>query len=205
MMLKQLKNRTMKTSALLPLFLLLVSFTPKPPKNKGVLIYKSEKGMVTMDKDFLKVDFDIDYYYKGEGNHVVMLVFSDKKNYLGDVDERTYFTSKDKIVAQYQEELQKKFNMYNYSDKILRMEKKNNRFYFFYYEQFIELEIGRIMKSGTRCVGAHKSELQLREKNFIVAIYLDGKCKYAEKFTRNSNYDILSRTDFSSDYRKSSL
>ena len=57
MKLKQLKNRTMKTTALLPLFLLLVSFTPKPPKNKGVLIYKSEKGMVTMDKDFLKVDF----------------------------------------------------------------------------------------------------------------------------------------------------
>ena len=53
MMLKQLKNRTMKTTALLPLFLLLVSFTPKPQKNKGVLIYKSEKGMVTMDKDFL--------------------------------------------------------------------------------------------------------------------------------------------------------
>jgi hypothetical protein len=64
----------------------LVSFTPKPPKNKGVLIYKSEKGMVTMDKDFLKVDFDIDYYYKGEGDHLVMLVFSDKKNYLGGSD-----------------------------------------------------------------------------------------------------------------------
>ena len=82
-MLKQLKNRTMKATVLLPLFLLLVSFTPKPPKNKEVLIYKSEKGMVTMDKDFLKVDFDIDYYYKGEGNHVVMLVFSDKKKLLG--------------------------------------------------------------------------------------------------------------------------
>ena len=66
MMLKQLKNSTMKTTSLLPLFLLLVSFTPKPPKNKGVLIYKSEKVLVTIDKDFLMVDFDIDYYYKGE-------------------------------------------------------------------------------------------------------------------------------------------
>ena len=194
----------MKNSILIVLLLVLSSFAINSDSKKEVL-YKTEKGNLTLEKDFFEVNFDIDFYKRGEGNHVEIFVFSDEKKYLGSVDETDYKINKLTLINKYNDELKKIFNQFDYSDRILRVEKRNRKCYFFYYNQLAEIEIGRLMSDGRYCVGAHNTKFQVREKRVIIILYLDGKYKYGEKMSRDSNYKIVDRKDFMMEHLKTTV
>jgi hypothetical protein len=194
----------MKNSILIVLLLVLSSFSIKSDSKKEVL-YKTEKGNLTLEKDFFEVNFDIDFYRRGEGNHIEIFVFSDEKKYLGSVDEADYKLNKSTLLVKYNKELKKEFDEYDYSDKALRIEKRNKKCYFFYYNQLAEIEIGRLMSDGRYCVGAHNTKFQVREKRVIITLYLDGKYKYGEKIARDSQYKVVERKDFLSEHLKTSV
>lgn len=191
----------MKTVSLTLLMFVLTSFDTS--KEKEELLFKDEYGRIALKKEFIVLDYSVDKYLQGEGKYVQLLVFLDKKNYLGSVDEKEYIRNKLSILKKYQEEAKKKMPVFDYTDKSLRIEKKNNRCYFFFYEQLIELEFGRKMDDGRYCVGGHNSELQCKEKNIIVTLYYDGIFKYGERIMKDDNNNIKSRVDFTSEHRKS--
>ena len=191
----------MKTLSLTLLMFVLTSFNTS--KEKEEIIFKDEFGKLAIKKDFIVVDYSVDKYLQGQGKYVQLLVFLDKKNYLGSVDEKEYSRNKLSILKKYQEEAKNKMPVFDYTDKSLRIEKKNNRCYFFFYEQLIELEFGRKMDDGRYCVGGHNSELQCNEKNIIVTLYYDGIFKYGERIMKDDNNNIKSRFNFTSEHRKS--
>jgi hypothetical protein len=193
----------MKTLSLTLLLFVLTSFNTS--KEKEEIIYKDDYGKLAIKKDFIIVDYSVDKYLQGEGKYVQMLVFLDKKNYLGSVSESEFKSNKSSLIKKYQEEVKKKLREIYYNNKFLRVEKKNNRMYFFYYEQLIDLDFGRKMNDGRYCVGGHNMELQCKEKNIIVTLYYDGVYKFGERIIKDENDNIKSRIDFSSEHRKSAV
>jgi hypothetical protein len=148
-----------------------VAFT-SIPVSKDVVLYKTEKGILWINKDFIKVIFDINYYRRGEGDFVEVLVLTDNKNYLSSVEEREYFINKVFLIDKYQKEVLKKFGTYDFSQKILRVEKKNRRCYFFYYDQLVKIDIGRKMSDGLYCVGANNIDFQVKKKVLLLTYIL---------------------------------
>jgi hypothetical protein len=193
----------MKTLSLTLLLFVLTSFNTS--KEKEEIIFKDEFGKLAIKNDFIVVDYSVDKYIQGEGKYVQMLVFLDKKNYLGSVSESEFKSNKSSLIKKYQEEVKKKLREIYYNNKFLRVEKKNNRMYFFYYEQLIDLDFGRKMNDGRYCVGGHNMELQCKEKNIIVTLYYDGVYKFGERIIKDENDNIKSRIDFSSEHRKSAV
>jgi hypothetical protein len=192
----------MKKISLTLLMLVLTSFNTT--KTKEELLFKDEYGKLSIKKDFIVVNFDTEKYLY-DIRYVQMLVFLDKKNYLGSVDEKEYIRNKSTILKKYQDEAKKKMPVFDYTNKSLRIERRNKRCYFFYYEQLIELEFGRKMDDGRYCVGGHNSELQCKEKNLIITLYYDGIYKYGERILKDEKDNIKSRTDFGSEHRKSAI
>ena len=193
----------MKTLSLTLLLFVLTSFNTS--KEKEEIIYKDDYGKLAIKKDFIIVDYSVDKYLQGEGKYVQMLVFLDKKNYLGSVSESEFKSNKSSLIKKYQEEAKKKMRAFDYTNKSLRVEKKNNRMYFFYYEQLIDLDFGRKMNDGRYCVGGHNMELQCQEKNIIITLYYDGIYKFGERIVKDDNDNIKSRIDFSPEHRKSAV
>jgi hypothetical protein len=193
----------MKTLSLTSLMLVLTLFNTS--KEKEEIIFKDEFGKLAIKKDFIVVDYSVDKYLQGEGKYVQMLVFLDKKNYLGSVSESEFKSNKSSLIKKYQEEAKKKMRAFDYTNKSLRVEKKNNRMYFFYYEQLIDLDFGRKMNDGRYCVGGHNMELQCQEKNIIITLYYDGIYKFGERIVKDDNDNIKSRIDFSPEHRKSAV
>jgi hypothetical protein len=194
----------MRTTILTSLVLILSSFTTTITEKEEQL-FKDEFGKIAVKKDFLIINYETEKYLQGKGKYVQVLVFLDKKNYLGSVDEREYNRNKLAVVKKYQEEAQKKMPVFNYTNKSLRVETRNKRYYFFYYEQLIGLEFGRKMKDGRYCVGGHNSELQCKEKNIIVTLYYDGAFKYGERILKDEKDNVKSRTDFGTEHRKTAI
>ena len=193
----------MKTLSLTLLMFVLTSLNISTPKEE--LLFKDEYGRLSVNKDFIVLDYATEKYLQGQGKYVQMLVFLDKKNCLGSVDEKEYNRNKSTILKKYQEEAKKKMPVFDYTNKSLRIERRNKRCYFFYYEQLIELEFGRKMDDGRYCVGGHYSELQCKEKNIIVTLYYDGIYKYGERILKDEKDNIKSRNDFGSEHRKSAI
>ena len=194
----------MKISFLTPLLLFLVSFTSGPLRYKEIL-YKSDKGTLTIEKDFIKANFDINFYRRGEGDFVEILVLLDKKNYLGSIDERDYNSNKVFLLKKFQNELKNKFDDFDYSQHNLRVEKRNRRCYFFYYEQLTKIDIGRKMSDGRYCVGANNIDFQVKEKNIIVTLYINGFYKYGEKIVKDKSDAIISRKNFTLEHLKTAI
>lgn len=193
----------MKIVSLTLLMFVLTSFNTS--KEKEEILFKDEFGKLAIKKDFIVVDYSTDKYLQGEGKYVQMLVFLDKKNYLGSVSEKEFNQNKSTLIKKYQEEAKKKMPVFDYTNKSLRIERKNKRCFFFYYEQLIELDFGRLMSDGRYCVGGHNSELQCKEKNIIVTLYYDGIYKYGERILKDEKDNIKSRVDFGSEHRKSAI
>jgi hypothetical protein len=192
----------MKTTILTSLLFILSSFTTII-KDKEELLFKDDFGKLAFKKDFIVVDYATEKYLQGQGKYVQMLVFLDKKNYVGSVDENEYKRNKLAVIKKYQEEAKSKLRIIDYSTKSLRVERRNKRCYFFYYEQLIGLDFGRKMEDGRYCVSGHNSELQCKEKNIIVTLYYDGIYKYGERILKDEKDNIKSRVDFGSEHRKS--
>ena len=194
----------MKTTFLTSLIFILSSFTISI-KDKEQQLFKDGYGKLAIKKDFIVLNYEIGKYLQGNGKYVQMIVFLDKKNYVGSVEEKEYIINKSNILKKYQEEAKKKMPVFDYTNKSLRIERRNKRYYFFYYEQLIELEFGRKMDDGRYCVGGHNSELQCKEKNIIVTLYYDGIYKYGERIIKDDKNNIKSRTDFGPEHRKSAI
>ena len=193
----------MKTPFLTPLLFLLFSFTTNS-SSKEIILFKSEKGCISFKKDFLLVNFDTESYLN-KISFIEILVFLDKKIYLGSVSEAEYNVKKINLIEKYQKVVKEKYNFYNYSKKILRVENKSGRCYFFYYDQLVELDFGTLMSDGRYCVGGYKGEYQIKEKNIIVTMYMDGVYKYGEKVFKDKNDAITSRKDFALENQKTAL
>jgi hypothetical protein len=193
----------MKTVSLTLMMFVLTSFNTS--KEKEEILFKDEFGKLAIKKDFIVVDYSTDKYLQGEGKYVQILVFLDKKNYLGSVSEKEFNQNKSTLIKKYQEEAKKKMPVFDYTNKSLRIERKNKRCFFFYYEQLIELEFGRKMDDGRYCVGGHNSELQCKEKNIIVTLYYDGIYKYGERIIKDEKDFIKSRVDFGPEHQKSAI
>jgi hypothetical protein len=193
----------MKKTSLTLLLLVLSSFNTT--KTKDELLFKDDYGKLAIKKDFIVVNYATEKYLQGVGKYVQMLVFLDKKNYLGSVDENEYKRNKLAVVKKYHEEAKKRMPVFDYTNKSLRIERRNKRCYFFYYEQLIELEFGRKMDDGRYCVGGHNSELQCKEKNLIITLYYDGIYKYGERILKDEKDNIKSRVDFGPEHRKSAI
>jgi hypothetical protein len=194
----------MKISFLTPLLVFLVSFTSGPSRYKEIL-YKSDKGTLSIEKDMIKANFDIDYYRRGEGDYVEILVLLDKKVYLGSEDEQDFKYNKQYLTDKYQKEVMKRLDSFDYSKRCLRVEKKNRRCYFFYYQQLTNIEIGRRMSDGRFCVGANNLDFQVKEKNIIVTLYLNGVYKYGEKIVKDKSDAIISRKNFTLEHLKTAI
>lgn len=186
------------------ILLFISSFTTNSISEKEIL-YKSNKGVLTIEKDFIKANFDINYYRRGEGDFVEILVLLDKKNYLGSVDEQEFKSNKSFLIENYQKELMKKLDAFDYSKKSLRIEKKNRRCYFFYYEQLANIDIGRLTSDGKYCVGANNIDFQVKEKNIIVTLYINGFYKYGEKIVKGKDDNILSKNNFTLEHLKTTI
>ena len=190
----------MKKISLTLLLFILTSFNTSNTKEE--LLFKDDYGKLSLKKDFILVNFDTEKYLY-DIRFVQMLVFSDKKNYLGSVDEKEYNRNKSTILKKYQEDAKKKMPVFDYTNKSLRIERKNNRCYFFYYEQLIELEFGKKMSDGRYCIGGHNMELQCKEKNIIITLYYDGIYKFGERIYKDEKDNIKKRIDFTNEHRKS--
>jgi hypothetical protein len=193
----------MKKISLTLLMFVLASFNIS--KTKEELLFKDEYGKLSLKKDFIVVDYSTEKYLQGDGKYVQMIIFLDKKNYVGSVEEKEYKRNKSSILKKYQEEAKKKMPVFDYTDKSLRIERKNNRYYFFYYEQLVELEFGSKMSDGRYCVGGHNSELQCKERNIIITLYYDGVYKFGERILKDEKDNVKSRIDFTNEHRKSAI
>lgn len=193
----------MKKISLTLLMFVLTSFNIS--KTKEELLFKDEYGKLTLKKDFIVMDYSTEKYLQGDGKYVQMIVFLDKKNYVGSVEEKEYKRNRSSILKKYQEEAKKKMPVFDYTDKSLRIERKNNRYYFFYYEQLVELEFGSKMSDGRYCVGGHNSELQCKERNIIITLYYDGVYKFGERILKDEKDNVKSRIDFTNEHRKSAI
>ena len=193
----------MKKISLTLLMFVLTSFNIS--KTKEELLFTDEYGKLALKKDFIVVDYSTEKYLQGDGKYVQMIVFLDKKNYVGSVEEKEYKRNKSSILKKYQEEAKKKMPVFDYTDKSLRIERKNNRYYFFYYEQLVELEFGSKMSDGRYCVGGHNSELQCKERNIIITLYYDGVYKFGERILKDEKGNVKSRIDFTNEHRKSAI
>ena len=69
----------MKTLSLTLLMFVLTSFNISTPKEE--LLFKDEYGKLSVNKDFIVVDYATEKYLQGVGKYVQMIVFLDKKNY----------------------------------------------------------------------------------------------------------------------------
>ena len=78
----------MKTVSLTLMMFVLTSFNTS--KEKEQIIFKDEFGKLAIKKDFIVVNYSTDKYLQGEGKYVQILVFLDKKNYLGSVSEKEF-------------------------------------------------------------------------------------------------------------------
>jgi hypothetical protein len=193
----------MEKISLTLLMLVLTSFNIS--KTKEELLFKDEYGKLALKKDFIVVDYSTEKYLQGDGKYVQMIVFLDKKNYVGSVEEKEYKGNKSSILKKYQEKAKKNMPVFDYTDKSLRIERKNNRYYFFYYEQLVELEFGSKMEDGKYCVGGHNSELQCKERNIIITLYYDGVYKFGERILKDEKGNVKSRIDFTNEHRKSAI
>lgn len=191
---------------LFTLFIALFLGTFNVNKQSKVL-YSYEKGNVEVKDDFLQVKFDLNFYYKGEGDYVEVLVFNDYKNYLGSVTESEFKNNKNEFIKKYNKMIiEKRVDFSNEkASHYLRIENKNGRVYFYYHDQMVYLDFGRKMSDGRYCVGGHDWSLQIKEQYYNVALYANGFLKYAGKVVKDNNQKVIQTKDITSEIMKSEI
>jgi hypothetical protein len=61
------------------------------------------------------------------------------------------------------------------------------------------------MSDGRFCVGANNLDFQVKEKNIIVTLYLNGVYKYGEKIVKDKSDAIISRKNFTLEHLKTAI
>jgi hypothetical protein len=61
------------------------------------------------------------------------------------------------------------------------------------------------MSDGRYCVGANNIDFQVKEKSIIVNLYINGFYEYGEKITKDKLDNIITKSDFTLEHRKTSI
>jgi len=61
------------------------------------------------------------------------------------------------------------------------------------------------MSDSRYCVGANNIDFQVKEKSIIVNLYINGFYKYGEKITKDKLDNIITKSDFTTEHRKTSI
>ena len=175
-------------------------------KNDGEILYQSEKGKISIEKDFLKIHFQKSFYYDNQGDYVEIFVFKDVKKMIGSTSEGEFLLNKNEYLNKYQEKIKSlSLNPFDSPKQFLRLEKKNKRIYFYYQEQMVYIDFGKKIADENYCLVGHKKALQIKETNFNVAMYLNGNLKMACSINKKNDQNIHSIIDITKDFRKSEI
>jgi hypothetical protein len=118
-----------------------------------------------------------------------------KKIYLGSENKGEYKISVKSYTENYQKILKSKLGIIEYNPRLLKTETKNNRLYFYYNEHLITADIGRKTDDGRICIGSNNYNFQVKEKNIVVTLYVNGQLKYNQNLVINTAGDITSKID----------
>lgn len=161
----------------------------------NTVLYSYKKGKIEFSKSFLKLSFNESDYINDIGDRIECFVSLNKKHYLGSENQGEYKMAVRPYIDKYQTILKSKLDIIDYNPKLLRTETRNNRIYFYYNEHLITADIGRRTEDGRICVGANNYNFQVKEKNIVVALYVNGQLKYNQNLVMNTAGDITSKID----------
>lgn len=184
----------MKAMTLILAFLSVINFSNNE-KPRTVVLYTYEKGTIKLDEDFLTLQYDLDYYRRGKGDVVELYVFSDKRIFIGSVDEKSFEANKSKYLKEYESMVKSRD-----SDSPLRIERKNKRVFFFYYERLVSWSFGHQISECRYCIGGHNASFQIKESYFNVALFLNGKLTYAAKVIKDDKQNFTKTIDMWDEY-----
>ena len=172
--------------------LLLMSATIK---DSNTVLYSYDKGNLAFSKGHLMLSFKESDYIKGAGDRIECFVTLNKKHYLGSENQGEYKMASKAYNEKYQTILKSKYISADYNPKLLRTETRNNRIYFYYNEHLITADIGRRMDDGRICIGANHYNFQVKEKNIVVTLYVNGQLKFNQNLLINTAGDITSKIE----------
>jgi hypothetical protein len=164
-------------------------------KDTNTVLYSYEKGSIAFSKGHLMLSFKESDYINGVGDRIECFVSLNKKIYLGSENQGEYKMAIRPYIEKYQTILKSKLDIIDYNPKLLRTETRNNRIYFYYNEHLITADIGRRTDDGRICIGANNYNFQVKEKNIVVALYVNGQLKYNQNLVMNTAGDIISKID----------
>lgn len=182
----------MKKILYLLIALILLSATVKDTNS---VLYSYDKGSIAFSKGHLMLSFKEFDYINGVGDRIECFVSLNKKIYLGSENLGEFKTGVKFYYEKYQSSLKSKFIFFDYNPKLLRTETKNNRIYFYYNDHLITADIGRRTEDGRICVGANNYNFQVKEKNIVVTLYVNGQLKYNQNLVINTAGDITSKIE----------
>jgi hypothetical protein len=169
-------------------------------KDTNAVLYSYKKGKIEFSKSFLKLSFNESDYINDSGDRIECFVSLNKKIYLGSENQGEYKMAVRPYTGKYQTILKSKLSIIDYNPKLLRTETRNNRIYFYYNEHLITADIGRRTDDGRICVGANKYDFQVKEKNIVVALYINNQLKYHQNLMISKDGDVTSRIDLLNKY-----
>ena len=172
--------------------LILLSATVKDTKT---VLYSYDKGSIAFSKGHLMLSFKESDYIKNVGDRIECFVTLNKKHYLGSENQGEYKMAVRPYIEKYQTILKSKLDIIDYNPKLLRTETRNNRIYFYYNDHLITADIGRRTEDGRICVGANNYNFQVKEKNIVVALYINNQLKYHQNLMINKDGDVSSKIE----------
>jgi hypothetical protein len=175
---------------LIAVFLLSATF-----KDINMVLYSYNKGKLEFSEGFLKLSFNKADYINGIGDQIECFVSLNKKIYLGSENKGEYKISVKSYTEKYQKLLKSKLGIIEYNPRLLKTETKNNRLYFYYNEHLITADIGRRTEDGRICISANHYKFQIKEKNILVALYINGELKFNQCLFMNTAGEITSKID----------
>lgn len=164
-------------------------------KDSNSVLYSYDKGSIAFSKGHLMLSFKEFDYINGVGDRIECLVTLNKKYYLGSENQGEYKMAVKPYTEKYQTILKSKLDIIDYNPKLLRTETRNNRIYFYYNDHLITADIGRRTEDGRICVGANHYNFQVKEKNIVVALYINNQMKYHQNLMINKDGDVSSKIE----------
>lgn len=178
-------------------------------KMESPILYSSEKGAITYKEHTLTTKFDIDYYYKRQGDSISIYMITDRKIYLGSEPESSAKSNFETVYKQYLKKyydaLKSKRALFDYNPHLLKFEYTNQRCYFYYYDCIMAKNFGYFMSgSGKYCVGFGNSSSEIKYKLFTFLMYKNKKFLMAKKIFNDENGNIKWSEDITAKVAKAS-
>jgi hypothetical protein len=183
-------------------FAIIMFFIVNSLNNQAKLLFAYEKGTVKIQKSFLITNFDLDCYYDGNGDYVEIFALKDKKTYLGSVSKSEYIDNEEVFIEKYTQNLKDSNKGYSESKakQFLRVEHKDEQVLFYYHEQLVNLNFGSKLNDNRYCVSGYNSKLEIRERYFKVAIYINKELKFVGNIIKDNDQNVIKVINITSDF-----